>query len=153
MLKDHGVPIRKADSASRLRSFEEKLPKPLPRSCESLLAQYSFPSLDVLGISLFAWESDSSPYIQEALASKASLSEVLVPAGYVQIGQPDTGNFDAIGFDFNQQVQNREYRIVRVDHEEILCHWRVRVTAECWASFIKLIEAALGDEDPHVYCE
>jgi hypothetical protein len=129
------------------------LPKRLPQSFASFLSQYSFPSFDVEGISLFGWESDSNPYTDEASAAKGSLSELLIPAGYVQIGRPDTGSFDAICFDLNDQRQNRESRIVSVDHEQILCNWRVRVSGELWSSFIKLTEGVLSSPQPQVFYE
>lgn len=153
MVKDGGVPIREEDNASRLRIFEERLPKRLPQSFESFLSRYSFPAFDVMGISLFGWDSDSNAYVEEASAAKGSLSELLIPAGYVQIGRPDTGDFDAICFDFNQQSQNREYRIVQVDHEDILCNWKVRVTDERWPSFIKFLDSAVGSANPQLYYE
>jgi len=153
MLKGRGVPIRPEDNASRLRTFQEKLPKRVPQSFESFLSRHSFPAFDVLGITLFEWNSDSNKYIVEASAPKNSLSELLIPAGYVQIGRPDTGDFDAVCFDLNHQAQNREYRLVQVDHEEILCNWKVRVTGELWPSFIKLVESALSGDDPQVYYE
>src|ERR1700731_1396998 len=99
MVKSRGVPIRPDDNASRLRMFEEKLPKRMPQSFESFLSRYSFPAFDVLGITQFGWDSDSNPFIEEASAAKGSLSELLIPAGYVQMGRPDTGDFDAICFD------------------------------------------------------
>jgi hypothetical protein len=102
MVKAHNVPIREQDNASRLSIFEEKLPKRLPQSFESFLSRYSFPAFDVLGITLFGWESDSNPFIEEASAAKGSLSELLLPAGFVQIGRTDLGGFDAICFDWNE---------------------------------------------------
>jgi hypothetical protein len=129
MVKSCGVPIRPEDNASRLRMFEEKLPKRMPQSFESFLSRYSFPAFDVLGITLFEWDSNSNKYIVEVSAPKNSLSELLIPAGYVQIGRPDTGDFDAICFDLNREAQNREYRIVGVDHEDILCNWKDHPTA------------------------
>jgi hypothetical protein len=153
MIKGHGVPIRQEDNLSRLTAFEQKLPRRIPQSFESFLARYSFAAFDVLGITLFGWDSDLNKYIVEAAAPKNSLSELLIPAGYVQIGRPDTGDFDAICFDLNRQVQNREYRIVQVDHEDILCNWKVRVTGERWPSFVKFIESALNSDDPQVYYE
>jgi hypothetical protein len=104
----------------------------------------------VLGISLFGWDSDSNPYTEEASAAKGSLSELLLPAGYAQIGRPATGDFDAVCFDLNEHTQNREYRIVQVDHEDILCNRKVRVSGELWPSFIKLIDSALSSADPQV---
>lgn len=153
MIKGHGVPIRPEDNASRLRMLEEKLPERMPQSLESFLSRYSFKAFDVVGITLFEWDSDLNKYIIEASQPKNSLSELLIPEGYVQIGRPDGGGFDAICFDFNQQSQNREYRIVQVDHEDILCNRKVRVTGEVWPSFIKLVESALSSDDPRVYYE
>ena len=87
------------------------------------------------GISLFAWSIDLDEYSTEAAASEGSLSELLLPAGFVQIGRPDTGIFDAVCFDLNDRQQNRECRVVLVDHEELLCNWRVKVKRELWPSF------------------
>jgi hypothetical protein len=153
MVKGRGVPIRPEDNGSRLRRLEEKLPKPMPQSFESFLSRHSFPAFDVLGITLFEWDSDSNKYIVEASVPKDSLSELLFPAGYVQIGRPDGGGFDAICFDLNRKAQNREYRVVQVDHEDILCNRKVRVTGELWPSFVKLVESALSVDDPQVYYE
>ena len=153
MVKGRGVPIRAEDNASRLRALQERLPKRIPQSFESLLSRYSFPTFDVFGISLFGWDSDSTAILGEASAPKNSLSEVLIPAGYVQIGRPATGHFDAICFDLNHHAQNREYRVVQADHEEILCNRRVRVTEELWPSFAKLVESALSSDDPLVHYE
>lgn len=148
-----GVPIREEDNKSRLGLLEEKLPKRRPQSFASFLSRYSFPAFDVRGISLFGWDSDSNAYTEESSAAKGSLSELLLPAGYVQIGRPNTGDFDAICFDLNERKQNREYRIVQVDHEDILCNWRVRVSGELWPSFIKLVDSVLSSAEPQVYYE
>ena len=150
-LKSLCVPVREEDNKARLESLEGKLPKRLPQSFASFLSRHSFPSFDVAGISLFGWESASNSYIDEASAAKGSLSDLLIPAGYVQIGQPDTGSFDAICFDLNGRRQNREYPLVQVDHEEILCNWRVRVSSELWPSFIGLVESILSGAQPVSY--
>jgi hypothetical protein len=153
MVKRHGVPIRAEDNASRLRAFGEKLPKRLPPSFESLLSRYSFPAFDLLGIWLFGWDSDLSAYVVEASRPENSLSEFLIPAGYVQIGRPEGVNYDAICFDFHRYRQNREYRVVQVDHEDILINLRVRVTGELWPSFVKLVESALSSDHPRIRYE
>lgn len=153
MLKRNGVPIRAEDNALRLGAFEEKLPKRLPQSFESLLSRYSFPAFEVLDIWLFGWDSDSSAYIVQASALKNSLSELLVPAGYVQIGRPNEFNFDAICFDLNSDRQNRECPIVQADHENILINFKVRVTGELWPSFVEFVQSALSSDDPKVYYE
>jgi hypothetical protein len=79
-------------------------------------------------------------FFEVASAAKGSLSEVLFPSGYIQIGRPETGDFDAVCFDLNAQSQNREYPIVRISHEEILSNSRIRLLQKLWPSFRKLIE-------------
>ena len=151
MVMNRGVPLRKEDNTSRLELFQQKLKKRLPQSFESLLSRYSFREFGVLGVELFGWDSDSNAYIAEAAAPKNSLSEFLLPAGFVQIGRTELGGFDALCFDWNKPVQNREYRIVQVDHEDILCNSKVRVVGELWPSFVKLAEDALPRPDPKLW--
>lgn len=135
------VAIRREDNTLRLQELEEKLSMRLPPSFESLLSRYSFPSFDASGISFFGWGPRSTEFLEVASPPRASLSEALLPAGYFQIGRPDTGSFDAICFDTNTPKQNREYRIVVADHEEILCNNRIKIRSEVWPSFRRLLES------------
>lgn len=153
MLKQRGVPVRAENNLARLAMFEEKLPKRLPQSFAGFLSRYSFPAFDVMGVTLFAWEPNSNQFAREASAAKGSLSRLMLPAGYVQMGRPDTGDFDAICFDLNEKKQNREFRIVRIDHEEILCNGKIHLVGELWPSFITLAGSALAAKDPKVYYE
>jgi hypothetical protein len=141
-LEAQGVTIRPDDNTLRLRDLEAKLPKRLPQSFESLLSRYSFPTFDASGISFFGWEPGSTELSEVASPTKGSLSELLLPAGYFQIGRPDTGSFDAICFEMNDRNQNREHGIVLADHEEILCNLRVKICSQVWPSFRKFLETA-----------
>ena len=142
-LQAQGVTIRRDDNALRLRDLEAKLPKRLPQSFESLLSRYSFLPFDASGISFFGWGQESTELSEVASPKKGSLSELLLPAGYFQIGRPDTGSFDAICFDMNDRNQNREHGIVLADHEEILCNSRVKICSQVWPSFRKFLETAV----------
>lgn len=138
------VSVQRADNAARLGEIEAKLPKRFPASFGSLLARYSFDAFDLGGIYWFACNSDASAYFNAASAVEGSLSEVLLPAGYVQIGQPEGGSFDAVCFDMNERKQNLEFRIVQIDHEEILIHRRIKIRRALWESFYKLVEHQLS---------
>jgi hypothetical protein len=138
-LSASGVPIRPEDNASRLHALESNLPRRLPQSFTTLLSKYSFPPFDACGITFFGWEASSTEFSGIAPPAKGSLSELLLPAGYVQFGRPDTGDFDAVCFEIGPN-QNREYRIVQMDHEEILCNFRIKIRGELWPSFRKLVE-------------
>jgi hypothetical protein len=141
-LKAQGLEILREDHSSRLRTLEAKLPKRLPPSFESLLSRYSFSSFHMSGITFFGWNAKSKELLEAASRQPGSLSELLLPAGYLQIGRPDTGSFDAICFDMTAPKQNREYGIVLADHEEILCNNKVKIRSELWPSFRKLLETS-----------
>jgi hypothetical protein len=142
-LQAQGVTIRRDDNTSRLQDLEAKLPNRLPQSYETLLSRYSFQPFDASGISFFGWGLGSTELPEVASPRKGSLSELLLPAGYLQIGRPDTGSFDAICFDMNDHSQNREHGIVLADHEEILCNSRVKIRSQVWPSFRKFLESGV----------
>jgi hypothetical protein len=143
-LKAKGTTVRPEDNSSRLHNLEAQLARCLPPSFESFLSRYSFQSFDASGISFFGWGPESTELREVASPKKGSLSELLLPAGYFQIGRLDTGSFDAVCFDMNTQKQNREYRIVLADHEEILCNLRVKIRSELWPSFRKFLETSVN---------
>jgi len=55
-------------------------------------------------------------------------------------------DYDPVCFDVNSWKKDREMRVVKIDHEEILCNNRVKVVAELAPSFealvLQTIEAA-----------
>jgi hypothetical protein len=140
------IAIRPEDNSSRLGILESKLRKRLPRSFESLLSRYSFSAFNASGISFLGWGPASMELLAVASPQRGSLSELLLPKGYFQIGRPDTGSFDAVCFDLNTRKRNREYRIVLADHEEILSNLRVRIRSELWPSFRGFLEAAIKSQ-------
>lgn len=149
-LRLHGLDITEADNQSRLKALESELPRRLPNSFSALLSRYSFPSFAVRGFFLFDWGKDGNSLANEAAAPKGSLSEVLRPAGFVQIGRLDPFNWDAVCFDLNDRRQNRECRIVLIDHEQILCNRKTRVLETLCSSFIDLANRVIKDENLRV---
>ncbi len=138
--------INEIKIAPWIEDFEKKLPKVLPRSFRSLVTRYSFQSFDLRGITFFGNSGGSKDNFNDlvvACFADKHLTETLLPSGYVQIGRPDTGDYDPICFDTKKSKQNREYSIVRIDHEEVLCNYRIKVTAEIASSFLALIEEYL----------
>jgi hypothetical protein len=145
-LGSRGIDIHRVEAPRWVTEVESALPKGLPRSYQSLIRRYSFPAFELDGVMLFGNtesgnESDLASHVRP---DKGTLQEVLLPAGYVQIGRPDTGDFDAICFDTNVKVNNREYPVVRIDHEQILCNWRITVVEQVWLSFYSIVAKTLA---------
>jgi hypothetical protein len=138
--------INEIKIARWIEDFEKKLPKALPGSYRSLVTRYSFQSFDLRGISFFGntgTSNDNSDDLVVASLADRHITDTLLYSGYVQIGRPDTGDYDPICFDTNKPKQNREYSIVRIDHEEVLCNHRIKVRVEVATSFLALIEEYL----------
>lgn len=152
VLVEAGIPIRAEDNRDALKELNSKLPKRISRPFEDLIFRYSFPKFNVCGITLFAWNSSwrSTEFLEAVSAPKKTLAELLVPAGLFQIGRPDTGDFDAICFDLND---GKDQRIVRVDHEQILCNSRIRIVDELWPSFMTIVENVLSGADCGLHFE
>jgi len=66
------------------------------------------------------------------------LWETLIPNGYLQFGKGPDMDYDPVCFDISSR-KNRDYRIVKIDHEDILCNSRIKVVAEIAPSFRALV--------------
>lgn len=132
--------LRRIESAPWIETLEAKLPKRLPVSFRSLVTRYAFPSFDAGGLSLFANTGiDSHEELSVALFNDQIIADATLKAGYIQFARPESGDYDPICFDARRGVKNREFPIVRLDHEEILCRGRLYVSDQVAASFYRLV--------------
>jgi hypothetical protein len=129
----------KIEKAPWIDELESKLPQRLPSSYRSLVTRYAFDSFDVDDLTLFgntglAQEDDLTVLLfRDRIITQATLNN-----GYIQFARPDTGSYDPICFDARRSEANREFGIVRLDHEQILCHDRIKVVEKVADSFFKL---------------
>ncbi len=124
-----------------------------PLLYETLLLSYRWAEVNLGNYRLWANEpaTDLSPLLAIMQADK-HLSATLLPNGYIPFGQGPHANYDPVCFDFRRRQKNGDCRIVRLDHEAILCDGRVRETAELAPNFRSLVlrtihMAAFQDED------
>jgi hypothetical protein len=138
------VQMRRIESAPWIEEFERKLPKALPQSFRSLFTRYSFESFNLCSLTLFGNTGalNVDDFVVASVADK-NLCATLSPAGYIQIGRPDTGDYDPICFETKEPRQNREFPIVRIDHEDVLCNWRLKVREQVAPSFFAFVERYL----------
>ena len=73
------------------------------------------------------------------MAATTRLTEETGPAGFIQFGQAPGGDYDPVCFDTKSRNGKNDCRIVRIDHEEILCNYRVKVMEEIAPSFEQLV--------------
>lgn len=140
-----GSNFQRIDYAPWIVALEAKLPKRFPASFRSLVTRYSFPAFDAGALSFFANLGDGSDEeLSVALFRDRTLADATLKAGYIQFGRPVSGSYDPICFDANQRAKNREFPIVRLSHEEILCHGKIRIAEMVADSFIGYVADMAG---------
>ncbi|HET8924953.1 MAG TPA: hypothetical protein VFN26_18380 [Candidatus Acidoferrum sp.] len=73
------------------------------------------------------------------ISKNRGLWGALIPAGYLRFAKGPDMDYDPVCFDMNSRKKNREMRVVKIDHEEILCNYRVKVVADLAPNFEELV--------------
>jgi hypothetical protein len=143
------LPIRFDASDAVLRGFYAALSLPgvgstrFPHLYESLIRAYRWAEVYLGTYRLLASEpaEDLSPLARQMLADK-NMQPTLAVNGYIQFARADD-SYDPVCFDFRHRRRNGDCRIVRIDHEEILCNCRVREVGELAPSFRSLVRTTI----------
>jgi hypothetical protein len=128
----------KIEVAPWIDVLESKLPRRLPSSFRSLVTRYAFASFDLDGLTLFGNTGlNQEDDLTELIFRDRGIAQATLQNGYIQFARPATGDYDPICFDARRTAPNREFEIVRLDHEEILCNDRIKVVEKVAESFFK----------------
>ena len=137
-------PIHVQTDFSLLEPVYTKLPGRFPPLYERLVLSYRWAEVDLESYSLLA--NPPGPDLSGLLAEISKdpgLWNALAPAGYIPFGKGAGGDYDPVCFDWNLRKKNRDCRVVKIDHEEILCNNRIRVVAELAPSFEILVRETI----------
>ncbi len=127
-----------------LEPLEARLPARFPRSFRSLISRYEYPPFDFGPIYLFGNTAECVEHeLREELWKDKFLSETLLRHGFIQFGRPATRSYDPICFEAGEKTGSQEWEIVRLDHEEILCNSRIRITERVARSFFHFVSSQL----------
>jgi hypothetical protein len=133
-------PVKVDAAPAMLEGIYSKLPARFPRLFERMVLSYRWAEVDLVKYRLLANPPgpDLSGLFQQ-ISKAPALWEALLPAGFMQFGMGPDMDFDPVCFDIKSRKQGGDCRIVKIDHEEILCNNRVRVVAELAPSFCQLV--------------
>ncbi|HXA84644.1 MAG TPA: hypothetical protein VNZ47_06190 [Candidatus Dormibacteraeota bacterium] len=133
-------PVRLETPPSQLQEVYAELPARFPRLFERMVLSYRWAEVDLGTYRLVA-----NPPGQDLSGLRSQLSQApalwasLLPAGFIQFGKGPDLDFDPVCFDIKTRKQGGDCRIVKIDHEEILCNNRAKVVAELAPSFHQLV--------------
>jgi hypothetical protein len=124
-----------------------------PPLYEALLLSYRWAEVDLGFYRLLANEpaEDLSPLLC-AMRADVHLFATLVPNGYLPFGKGTDVDYDPVCFDFRQRQKNGDCRIVKLDHEAILCDGRIGAITELAPNFrclmLNTIERSAAKQKP-----
>lgn len=136
-----GAYLTPTTDATMLDPLYSMLPARFPLLYERLVLSYRWAEVDLGSFRLLANPPgpDLSGLLGEMLKDKF-LSAHLLKNGYIPFGKGPDIDYDPVCFDLKSRKKNREFRIVKIDHEEILCNEKIKVVAELAPTFERLVE-------------
>lgn len=122
-----------------LEQLYKIIPFSLPRLFEQLLLNYRWSSANMLGVRLLD-HSEPFGYLDSVQRDKV-LFEFCSAHRFVQFGF-NSNRYDPVCFDCEEGRNRRNYRIITLDHEAILCKSIIKKT-QLAARFEEFIQANL----------
>ena len=133
-------PIRVQTLRTALDELYTQLQGRLPPLYERLISSYRWAQVEAGSHCLLAnLPGEGFSGLLNQIQGDAGLWEALAPAGFIQFARAPGGNYDPICFDVRHRKQNAERRVVRIDHEQILCNFKIKEVAELAPTFRDLI--------------
>jgi hypothetical protein len=138
-------PTRCNTEAAQLEPIYARLPGRFPKLFERLILSYRWAEvhLDTFTLLPNPPGPDLGRWLLEA-SRDAILWDFLLARGYVPFAKGPDIDYDRVCFDLNSRGQEGESRIVKIDHEEVLCNNRLRVVAELAPTFRNLIKQTIA---------
>jgi hypothetical protein len=132
-------PIGVTTNPTELEPLYAKLPARFPPLYEQLVLSYRWADVDLRDYELLANPpGEGLRNLLRCINGDGHMTSELLKSGYIQSGRATGGHYDPVCFDIKSR-KNRDYRIVRIDHEEILCNYRIKVVSELATSFRALV--------------
>jgi hypothetical protein len=146
-------PLKTAIDPKFLEPIYSKLPARFPPLYERLVLSYRWAEVDLGSYRLRA--NSPGPDLSglwNEISADEFLFQTLIRSGYIPFGKGPDVDYDPVCFDLTVREKNREYPIVKIDHEEILCRSRIKVVSELAKTFealvVQTIERAAPMERP-----
>jgi hypothetical protein len=135
-------PVQVATDPEHLEPLYSQLPARFPCLYERLVLSYRWADVDLQSLTLLANPPGTGlDGLLHRMSKDPTLWRCLRKAGYIQFGKGTDIDYDPVCFDIRSRTRKgRDARIVKIDHEQILCYERVKVIEELASSFEELVQ-------------
>jgi hypothetical protein len=133
-------PVHRQTSRDKLDSIYSKLRGRLPPLFEELLLTFRWAGVDLERFYLFANPlGDDLSGFENEIFKDHGLSSVLIEGGFIQFGKAEEfSNYDPICFNTRKRLKDGDCLIVQLDHEEILCNFRLKEVTQVSSFFSRI---------------
>ena len=121
------------------------LPAPLPSLYEQLVLSYRWAEVDLGRLRLLPNLPPGLKGLAGAIRCDRGIYDALGAAGYLQFAKGPGVDYDPVCFDLGTRLPAGDCRIVKFDHEQILCNGRLVEVAEPAPSLRRLIDVVIED--------
>ena len=128
-----------------LQELYECVPGPLPPLYERLILSYRWAEVELVRLRLLANLPPGLRGLTAGITNDPVLFETLLTAGFVQFGKGWDMDYDPVCFDLHGRQADGDCRVVKFDHEEILCNRHLEEVSELAPSFRRLVELVVED--------
>lgn len=136
-----GAEIQDIKDPLWIQSIEARLPFRIPNLYRDILSTFAFTPFDFNGVSFFANLGNSMD--REDISCRIFLDKAIQDALFAQklfqIGNPIDASYDPICIQCSSK-KTQDGAIIRVDHESVLCHHKVKIVQILSPSFSQLID-------------
>jgi len=138
-------PRRVEPNPELLDVLYRRIPTRFPRLFERLLLTFRWAEVSLDTYSLM--ENPVGPNLDgfyTAISKDRGLWDPLASAGFIRFGKGPDMNYDPICFDMNSRRKSGEMKVVRIDHEEVLCNMRIKIVSELAPNFESLVRGTIA---------
>lgn len=132
-----------SDQSALVAALEARSGLRLPASYRAFISSHEFEPCTLGKVDLFG---NASPGEEEDLSvapfKDKALCLPLIQAGYFPIGRPASFSYDPVCLRIRSGAG--EAAVVRIDHEQMLCHGRLVVLEELAPSFAALVQNCIN---------
>jgi len=140
-----GIFIEPSENTARGERIISIFPASYPPSFMSLISRYDFDEFTAGNLTFFANRGDSGPNdLANAIVRDQYLLTTTRANGFLHFARPADGSYDPICFDIRAGRRDREFPVVRLEHEEILQSERIRIVALLYLSFLEFMKMYSG---------
>ncbi len=137
-------PRKQQSGRSQLEPLYSKLPARFPPLYEELILSYRWAEVDLRTFRLLPNPpGENLTGLLAEIERDHAIFQNVIPAGYIQFGRGPDVDYDPVCFDLKLRTNGKDYRIVKLDHEQILCNDRVKIISVVAPSFRALVEETI----------